>query len=146
MEGIIFTGIQGSGKSSFYIQKFFNTHIRISLDLLKTRNREKKIFQTSLETRAKVVIDNTNPTISDRKKYIELFKQYKYKIIGYYFESKIKDCIKRNGNRSNPIPEKGVLATYNKLQIPEFCEGFDELYYVKIDRNEFIVEEWKDEI
>lgn len=146
MEGIIFIGIQGSGKSTFYIQKFFNSHIRISLDLLKTRNREKKILQTSLETSAKIVIDNTNPTTSDRAKYIESFKEYKYKVIGYYFESKIKDCMERNKNRLNPIPEKGVLATYNKLHIPEYNEGFDELYYIKIEGNEFIVEEWKNEI
>ncbi len=146
MEGIIFIGVQGSGKSTFYIQKFFNSHIRISLDLLKTRNREKKILQTSLETSAKVVIDNTNPTTSHRAKYIKMFKEYGYKIIGYYFEAKIKDCIERNQNRSNPIPEKGVLATYNKLQIPVYEEGFDALYYVRIEENKFIVQEWKDEI
>ena len=146
MEGIIFIGIQGSGKSSFYIKRFFNSHIRISLDLLKTRNRENKILTTSLETNAKIVIDNTNPTVADRAKYIELFKEYKYKIIGYYFESKIKDCLDRNIKRKNPVPERGVLATYNKLQLPSLVEGFDALRYVNIEKDTFNVEEWKDEI
>ena len=33
MEAIIFTGLQGSGKSSVYRERFFTTHMRISLDL-----------------------------------------------------------------------------------------------------------------
>jgi len=44
MEGIIFIGIQASGKSTFYKERFFNTHVRISLDLLNTRNKENHFF------------------------------------------------------------------------------------------------------
>ena len=40
MEGVIFIGIQASGKSTFYIENFFDTHVRISMDLLNTRNKE----------------------------------------------------------------------------------------------------------
>ena len=40
MEAVVFMGIQGSGKSSFFRERFFSTHFHISLDLLKTRNRE----------------------------------------------------------------------------------------------------------
>ena len=36
MEAIIFVGLPGSGKSSFYKERFFDSHVRISLDLLKT--------------------------------------------------------------------------------------------------------------
>ncbi|MCB9352743.1 MAG: ATP-binding protein, partial [Lewinellaceae bacterium] len=32
MEGILFIGIQASGKSTFYKERFFNSHLRISLD------------------------------------------------------------------------------------------------------------------
>lgn len=37
VEGIIFVGIQPSGKSTFYHDRFSNTHLRINLDMLKTR-------------------------------------------------------------------------------------------------------------
>src|SRR4051812_8782542 len=37
MEAVILIGIQGSGKSTFYRERFFDTHVRVSLDLLKTR-------------------------------------------------------------------------------------------------------------
>ena len=44
------------------------------------------------------------------------------------------------------IPDVGLKGTYNKLQLPEYSEGFDRLYYVKMKDNEFILEEWKDEV
>lgn len=34
MQAVIFTGLQASGKSAFYRERFFNTHIRINLDIL----------------------------------------------------------------------------------------------------------------
>jgi predicted kinase len=39
MQLVILIGIQGSGKSSFFKERFVDTHIRINLDMLKTRRR-----------------------------------------------------------------------------------------------------------
>lgn len=68
----------------------------------------------------------------------------KFKIIGYYFKSSLDDSIKRNNKRrgKEKIPEKGIKATYNKLEIPEIEEGFDELYYVKLEHNSFKINVW----
>jgi predicted kinase len=63
--------------------------------MLKTRHREQRIFETCLEIQQQLVIDNTNPTKLDRQQYIELAKQHKFKIIGYYFESRVRDAIER---------------------------------------------------
>jgi predicted kinase len=94
VQAIIFVGIQASGKSTFYSQHFFHTHIRINLDLLKTRHREKRLLETCLEITQSFVIDNTNPTSEDRKRYIEPAKNKGFQIIRYYFKSKIADSIK----------------------------------------------------
>jgi len=40
VEAVIFMGLQGAGKSTFYRERFFATHLRISLDMLKTRHRD----------------------------------------------------------------------------------------------------------
>lgn len=40
MEAVILCGIQASGKSAFYSERFFHTHVRINLDMLRTRRRE----------------------------------------------------------------------------------------------------------
>ncbi|HLP88063.1 MAG TPA: ATP-binding protein [Nostocaceae cyanobacterium] len=149
METIIFIGIQGSGKSTFYKENFFNTHIRINLDMLKTRHREKIIFQACLKAKQKFVIDNTNPTIEDRQRYIPLAKSYGFKIIAYYFQVNLEDCKIRNQQRPSKqiIPIPGILATYKKLTPPTWQEGFDNIYTVKNDLNKpFIIEEWTNEI
>lgn len=148
MEAIIFVGIQATGKSTFYKENFFNTHIRINLDMLRTRNRERILTEACLNAKQKFVLDKTNLTIQDRAKIISKAKEYKFKTVGYYFQSKLEDCFERNNQRAGKakIPEKGLRGAFNCLEIPSFEEGFDELFYVKIQENKFVVEEWKDEI
>ena len=148
MEGIIFVGLQASGKSSFFLEKFYETHIRLNMDMLKTRHREKILLNACIEGKQKTVIDNTNPTTVERAKYINLFKQGKFKVTGYYFQSRIEECIKRNNQRSGPkaVPETAIRGTYNKMKIPDFDEGFDDLFYVSIENNQFNVNPWDNEI
>ena len=149
MEAIIFIGIQAVGKSTFYKDNFFKTHIRINLDLLKTRNREDIMLEACIKGKVPFIVDNTNPTVADRKKYIELAKVAGYKVIGYYFQSSVGEAIFRNEKRvgKEHIPLVGIKSTYAKLQLPSIDEGFDELYHVRIDReNKFIVEEYKHEV
>jgi hypothetical protein len=43
-EAVLLIGIPGSGKTTFYRERFFNTHVRLSLDLLKTRERESALL------------------------------------------------------------------------------------------------------
>jgi predicted kinase len=149
MEAIIFMGLQASGKSSFYRAKFIDTHIRINLDMLKTRHREKIIFNACLEAKQPLVIDNTNPAIADRSLYIEPAKAKRFTIVGYYFQSNLKQCQQRNTQRDGKqkIPLIGILATHKKLELPSYREGFERLYYVKIAPNNlFIVKKWQDEV
>lgn len=149
MIAVILIGIQGAGKSTFFSQNFFRTHIRINLDMLKTRHREKLILQACLQAKQPFVVDNTNPTRMDRQRYITPAKKHGFEVVGYYFQSKIEDCLKRNQAREEgeKISVAGVTSTYNKLEIPDYKEGFDRLYYVKPDKSGFFsVMEWKDEV
>ncbi|MHB9030221.1 MAG: AAA family ATPase [Candidatus Latescibacterota bacterium] len=148
MELIIFIGIQGTGKSTFYKERFYNTHLRINLDMLKTRHRESVLFQTCLRITQRMVIDNTNPTPEDRARYIIPAREAGFRVAGYYFQSRIRDALARNMQREGKerIPEKGVRATHARLVRPAFEEGFDELFYVYIDENGvFRVQEWRKE-
>lgn len=137
MQMIIFMGVQASGKSSFYLLNLAHSHLRINLDMLKTRHRENIIFEACVASKTKMVIDNTNPTRDDRARYIERAKQAGFEVIGYFFETDLASTLKRNAlrvGRAN-IPEVGVRATYKKLQPPHFNEGFDQLFQVKIIGN-----------
>lgn len=146
MNAIIFCGIQATGKSSFFKEYFFNTHVRISMDLLKTRNRENHFIDFCLETEQSFVIDNTNPTIEDRAKYINKIKAGRNcEIICYYFQSKIEDALHRNSERTGKarIPDVGIKAAYNKMELPAYKEGFDKIYYVEIKENKFDIKGWE---
>lgn len=148
MQAIIFIGLQASGKSTYYKEHFFNTHLRISMDLLNTRNKEKQFLEKAIELQQAVVIDNTNPQKLDRQRYIPLFQKRKYKIHGYYFKSNVNDCLLRNNLRSGKekIPKIGLLSTQKQMQAPIFEEGFDRLFEVDMQKNEFIIKEISNEI
>lgn len=141
MECVLLIGIQGSGKSTFYKESFFNTHIRINLDMLKTRYKEDIYLAASFKAKQKFVIDNTNPTRVQRRKYIELAKAFQYKIKGYFMISNLENCLLRNEGRQGieRIPVVAIKATLKNLEEPTLDEGFDELYHVTIENGQFVV-------
>jgi predicted kinase len=132
MEAIVFVGIQGAGKSTFYKERFFDTHVRVSLDLLKTRNREALILRACLSTGQRFVVDNTNPRASDRAPYVAAAREARFRVIAYFFETAVRDALRRNAQRTGAavIPVPGVLGTYKRLERPAFIEGFDEIHTV----------------
>src|SRR5262249_7961319 len=125
MEAVIFIGLQGAGKSTFYHERFFATHMRINLDMLKTRRRERQFLQVCIETGQKFVVDNTNPTRTDRQVYIEAAKKAGFRVIGYYFDSTIEECKRRNEKRPGKerIPVPGILAAARRMEVPSKDEG-----------------------
>ena len=148
MEAIILIGIQGCGKSTFYKEKYLNSHMRISNDLLKTKTRENLLLEYCKNTNLSFVVDNTNITKNTRKKYIQFAQSLMIPIIGYYFKTDIERSIKLNQKRTGKefVPEIGILGTYKKLELPSIDEGFTQLYYVDYMDNNFKIMEWKDEI
>ena len=142
---IIMIGLQGSGKSTFYEKYISKDFVRINLDTLKTRYQEKILFDACLKNGDSFVIDNTNPTRADRERYISAAKDKGYHIVAYFMESKIKDCIYRNSLREGKakVPDKAIAATSNKLEVPSYDEGFDELYFVKNDGVNMTIEPWR---
>jgi predicted kinase len=149
MEAVIFTGVQAVGKSSFYQERFFRTHVRINLDMLKTRHRERLLLAACLEARQPLVVDNTNPTIRERAPYIAAARAAGFAVRGFYFQSKVEDCLARNASRAagQRVPDKAILGTYRRLEVPSFEEGFDRLLYVRLgEGGQFIVEDWRDEV
>ncbi|UUS57481.1 MULTISPECIES: AAA family ATPase [unclassified Acinetobacter] len=134
MQLIIFTGVQASGKSTFYMLNLYHSHLRINLDMLKTRHRENMIFEAGLASKTKMVIDNTNPDREARARYIQRAIDAGFEVIAYYFETDLDSTLKRNSFREGKahIPEVGVRATYRKLQVPSQDEGFDLIFKIKI--------------
>ena len=106
--------------------------MRLSLDMLNTRNKEARLLQLCLDLQQRFVIDNTNPTPADRIGYIARAKSVGYRIIGYNFSCLPDDALRRNALREGKerIAEIGLRSTIKKLEPLRYPEGFDELYTV----------------
>jgi predicted kinase len=144
MEAVIFIGLQASGKSSFYKERFFRTHVRISQDLLRTRHREHAFLRTCLDTQQRFVVDKTNATRVQRDVYITAAKDARFHVAGYYFRSSVADCLRRNASRptNERVPDVAILGTAKQLQLPAYEEGFNELFTVRLEAGRFVIEEW----
>jgi predicted kinase len=143
LESVLFIGIQGSGKSSFYRERFYATHACINRDMLKTAHRERRLIETCLETGQRFVIDNTNASRAARAEYIQLAKNAGFRVIGYYFRTTTAAAVARNEERegSAKIPKVGIFSAYKRLGPPSIEERFDELYCVTLEREKgFAVE------
>lgn len=148
MEAVIFIGIQAAGKTSFYRERFFETHIRLSMDMLRTRHREQLLVRACVEAKQPFVIDNTNVRAEERACYIALARPARFRIVGYVFQAAPAEALARNELRVGKarIPEKGVLSTYKRFERPQLAEGFDQLLLVTlVPERGFVVEEWRED-
>lgn len=149
MEAVILIGLQGSGKSTFCRDRFYDSHVRINLDMLRTRGREKILFGACIAAKQAFVVDNTNPSVADRQRYIGPAKEAGFTIIGYCFPLGIDVCRARNLSRPEQrrVPDMAILGTAKKLDHPKPSEGFDKIMYARPDgQGGFCVEEYRNEI
>ena len=147
MEAVIFIGIQGAGKSTFYRQRFLGTHTRISLDTLRTRRREQLLVESCLKAGQPFVVDNTNSLRTDRARYIGPARRAGFRIIAYFFHIPLQHAIRRNLQRESeqkvPVAALGgghVGQIRAQLQRPSLEEDFDKIYTVELTaENRFAV-------
>lgn len=145
VEAVIFIGIQGAGKSTFFKQRFIDTHIRINGDMLRTKYREQVLIEACLKAKQSFVVDKTNATREQRAHYIAAAKANHFRVVGYYFRSNFAESFERNNLREGKakIPEKGLRHFPARLEKPYYAEGFDQLFYVRINETgDFVVEKW----
>ncbi len=138
-------GIQGAGKSTFYKRRFFDTHVRVSLDLLRTRHRERTLLEACLATGQPLVVDNTNVTAAAHARYIAAARAAGFRVVGYFFEPDPKGSLERNNRREGRrrVPPAGLFGTLKRLERPRLSEGFDELFTVRLSASgEFEARPW----
>ena len=134
MEAVILIGIQGAGKTTFYVERFLHTHVRLSLDLVRTRRRLDILLRACLAAGQRFVLDNTNAGAADRVPAIALARAANFRVVGYFFEPDVAGSLRRNAARSGAqvVPRKGLFGTLKRLEPPTPAEGFDELFVVRL--------------
>ena len=129
MEAVIFCGLQASGKTTLYRDRFLETHARIAMDLLRTRAREAAFLRTCLDTRMPFVVDNTNPTVAERARYVAPAREAGFKVVGYLVDVPFAVAQARNAARERVVPMVGLGDVARRLVTPTPEEGFDEVWH-----------------
>ena len=138
LELVVFVGLQASGKSTFFRERFAATHEHVSKDLLRNNKnpnrRQAQLIRAALEAGHSVVVDNTNPTIEDRRPLIELGREHGARVVGYYFDARVRECLRRNAGREGRarVPDVAIFAAARRLVPPSYSEGFDGLFRVRL--------------
>ena len=141
MEVVLLIGLPASGKSSFYAERFGQTHLRLNLDMLRTRRREMELFTTCLRLRQSLVVDNTNVSGAERARFLDPARAAGVPVMGYYFHSDADLCVARNAARPgrSRIPDAGIWAAVGRLEPPKVAEGFAGLHRVRLGARGFTV-------
>jgi predicted kinase len=138
MELVIFVGLQGAGKTSFYRERFAATHVHVSKDLFPSPRdrsaRQRREIEAALGAGRSVVVDNTNPTPADRAPLVEHARMHGARVVCYWFEAAPAECLARNATRAGRarVPPAAIFATHGRLVAPTLDEGFDALYHVRV--------------
>jgi predicted kinase len=145
LECVIFVGLQASGKTTFYNERFRTTHEHVSKDEFRharnRRLRQAALIDSALCSGRSVVLDNTNPTPADRKAAIELARLRRARVVAYYFDSTIRASLARNREREGRqrVPDVAIFTTAKRLVPPSTAEGFDEIRTVQLTEGGFVV-------
>jgi predicted kinase len=145
VELIVFVGLQASGKSSFFRERFAGTYQLVSKDLFphnRNKNRrQEQLLHAALSAGSSVVVDNTNPRPEDRRPLVRLGHEHGAKVLSCYFEASVRGCLRRNEMREGKarVPDVAIYATAKKLVAPSTEEGFDEFICVRLNGSAFEV-------
>ena len=128
---IIMMGIQGSGKSTF-----------CELFLADEYKRAGTLDQviSAIYGGTDVIFDAINGSCTERAACISVAKSSGYRVIGYYLDRDVEDCV-----ASSKVARDEIYATFESFEMPDVDEGYDELYRVENDGEIMAICPWGEE-
>lgn len=145
LELVVFSGLQASGKTSFYRERFAATHVHVSKDAWpNARNKEdrqRRLVEEHLRAGRSVVVDNTNPTPVEREPLIEIARAVGARVASYSFVVTVEESLQRNAAREGRarILDVGIFSVAKRLVLPTVNEGFDQMFEVRLTDGGFVV-------
>ncbi|MBI4862983.1 MAG: ATP-binding protein [Candidatus Riflebacteria bacterium] len=137
-ELVIFVGLQASGKTTFFEQRFRQTHVLVSKDLLRNNSRpgrrQRELVTTALAEGKSIVVDNTNATPEDRRELVGIGRAAGARVVAYVFTAALEGCLRRNAAREgrSRVPDRALYVTRSRLVWPTADEGHDAMYRVEL--------------
>jgi predicted kinase len=130
-------GLQGSGKSTWVREHLAATHTVVSKDhwpnARRREARQLRVVAELLAEGARVVVDNTDPSVEERAPLIAAAKLAGIPVRAVWLDTPVDECIRRNEAREGRarVPMVGLLATRARLVPPTADEGFDRVDVVR---------------
>jgi putative nucleotidyltransferase with HDIG domain len=152
-EMVILCGLPGAGKDA-HIQTHYSDWPVVSLDQLRRKHkiapgdkkRTGKLVQLAkeeakgyLRKQIPFVWNATNITRKVRQQLVGLFSPYKAKIRIDYIEVPLKVLLSQNNNREWVVPKKVIDQMLHKLEIPSKDEAHEVEYFIKDNKDEFLM-------
>jgi len=137
-ECVVFVGLPGAGKTTFYQRYFAATHRHISKDLWPNASgrdaRQRRLLIEALAAGHSVVVDNTNPKIAERAPLVEIARAQGAQVVCYFFDATTREAVARNAGRTGKqkVPNVAIFTIAKRLEPPTRAEGFDQLFRVTI--------------
>jgi len=144
-ELVVLVGLPGSGKSSFYRERFAETHLQVSKDLMKNvRGRQQRVVELvdqALAAGRSVVVDNINATVADRAALLAVGRAHQARLVAYHVDTEVRVCVARNRSREGRarVPDVAIFAARKRFTAPTAAEGFDAVFRVEADEGRFKV-------
>jgi predicted kinase len=137
MDLVVLSGLQGSGKSTFFQARFAATHAHVSRDLFPNARdparRQRELVEEAARAGRPVVVDNTNARREDRAALVALGRALGLRPVLYWFPPDVRASLARNAGRTGRarVPAVAVHATAKRLAAPDPTEGFAAVFEVR---------------
>jgi hypothetical protein len=114
------------------VYDLINTHGLAALGPIVVAGGLLQMIAAALREGKSVVVDNTNPTPAVRAPLIALGRAAGARVVGYLFETVVKEAVARNRAREGRarVPDVAIYVTSKKLVPPSLEEGFDEVHVI----------------
>jgi tRNA uridine 5-carbamoylmethylation protein Kti12 len=129
---IVLCGAPGSGKTT--ISKKISEEqnlIRLSMDELRFLSHSEllPLLVDLLNAKKSVVVDALYTKFKWRQEILEATKEFVCKRTLIYVDIPLDECIRRNAERENELPDFVIENIYNSIDKPTLDEGWDEILY-----------------
>ena len=138
-EVVVFTGCPASGKSSFYKQYMEpEGYAHVNRDKLGSWQKCVAECRRLLQTGKSIVVDNTNPDVPSRLRYIECAKERKVPVQSFLFLTTKEHAHHNNAFRELTVTDSSYIKVKDmvfnmyksKFNAPQLSEGFSEVVKV----------------
>jgi predicted kinase len=136
VELVVLSGLQGSGKSTFFDARFAATHAHVSQDrFLNARDkaaRRRALVEGAARAGTSAVVDDTNLTRERRTELVALARALGMRPVLYWFPPDVRGSLGRNAGRTGRarVPEVAIFAARKRLAPPDASEGFAAAFEV----------------